>query len=187
MSACNSEALCYTRFAENRANISKQDRYSNVKASSCNYCCRGKAASITYSECVLVALGIQHAMRMRHIVIYRPVQLYHIFPHYLTNGRICRKEKLLNIKYVFWFSLQLLSETFLISRRTERDMIKNVSWCSYKVPVNLDIYERSSNFLNGFSKNVQIPNFIKIRPCGLTDMTRLVVVFRKFANASKNC
>jgi len=26
--------------------------------------------SITYSECVFIALDIQHAMRVRHIVIY---------------------------------------------------------------------------------------------------------------------
>ena len=42
------------------------------------------------------------------------------------KGTISEK-MLLNTKCVFWFSLQLLSETFLILRRTERDMIKNVS------------------------------------------------------------
>jgi len=34
-----------------------------------NHCSRGKEVSISYSECVFVALGIQHAMPMSHIVI----------------------------------------------------------------------------------------------------------------------
>jgi hypothetical protein len=36
----------------------------NIEACSHNYCCHGKAISIAYSECVSVALVIQHAMRM---------------------------------------------------------------------------------------------------------------------------
>jgi hypothetical protein len=49
------------------------------------------------------------------------------------------------------------------------------------------------NFLDRFPKNIQIPNLIKIRPVGAellhadgrTDM-KLIVDFRKFANAPKN-
>jgi hypothetical protein len=41
----------------------------NIVARSRNHCCRGKAANITYSECVSVALLIQHAKRMRHIIL----------------------------------------------------------------------------------------------------------------------
>jgi hypothetical protein len=44
------------------------------------------------------------------------------------------KQMLLNIKCVFWFSLQVLSETFLIGK-TEWVMIINVYWSSRKVPV----------------------------------------------------
>ena len=46
--------------------------YCNVndEARSSNNCCSGKALSITYYECVFVALLTQHAMRMHHIVIY---------------------------------------------------------------------------------------------------------------------
>jgi hypothetical protein len=41
----------------------------SIEARSRNHCCYGKAISITYSECVSVAVGLQHAMRMRRIVI----------------------------------------------------------------------------------------------------------------------
>jgi hypothetical protein len=48
------------------------------------------------------------------------VRLYNILPHYLKNGTVFGK-KLLNIKCVIWFSLKLLSDTFLILRRNQ--------WC----------------------------------------------------------
>ena len=65
-----------------------------------NHYCSRKAISITYSECVSVALGIQHAMCMRHNCHLWPVWLNRIFPPYLTNGTIFKK-KLLNTKCVF--------------------------------------------------------------------------------------
>jgi hypothetical protein len=56
----------------------------------------------------------------------RPLWLHHIFPHYLIRGAIFGK-KLLNTKCVFWFSLQLLFETFLILRIIQRDIVINVN------------------------------------------------------------
>jgi hypothetical protein len=41
----------------------------NTEALSCNHYCCGKAINITYSECMSVAVGIQHAKRMRTILL----------------------------------------------------------------------------------------------------------------------
>jgi hypothetical protein len=54
-----------------------------------------------------------------------PVWLSHLFPHYPINGLITRM-KSLNIKCVFWFSLQLLSETFLSLKNMWWDIVTNV-------------------------------------------------------------
>jgi hypothetical protein len=80
----------------------KQDRHytyqRNNEARSCNHCCSGKAISITYTERLSVAFAIKHAARMRHIVIWGPVRLYSIFPHYLINGIKKKKKKVINHK-----------------------------------------------------------------------------------------
>jgi len=83
-----------------------------------------------------------------------------------------------------------MSETFLI-RRTERGMIKEVYWSPCKVPFFSCQSLKKLNFLDRFSKNIYISNFMKIRLLGAecsrrTDL-KLIVAFRSFANAPKTC
>ena len=53
----------------------------------------------------------------------------------------------------------MLSETFLILRRIERDIIVKVHWYSCKMPIILVSFEWKLNFLDTFSKNFQITKF----------------------------
>jgi len=76
----------------------------------------------------------------------------HFFFHIISNCTIFEKKSYLVMKYMFWFSHQILYDTFLILRRIERDVIKNVYWSSCKVTDILVRFLWNLNLLNRFSK-----------------------------------
>ena len=51
---------------------------------------RGHDISITYSDCVFIALGMQYVMHMGHFILpsVACLVLYHILPHYLLKTRL---------------------------------------------------------------------------------------------------
>ena len=124
----------------------------------------GKAVSITQPVCAFAGLCYPPSNTCGPYLSPAPLYKF-FFPRYLLNCTIFEK-MLLNIKCLFRFSLQMLSETFFILRITERDMIKNVYRSSCKVPVILVRFLWNLGHLNSFSKNTQISNFMKIRPVG---------------------
>ena len=112
--------------------------------------------------------------------------------------------ELLITKYVFWLFPHLLFETFLILRRIQWDIIINVRKSSRIIPVILGRF-----FSTGVSEKILITHshlasrwpvlgwtlpFIKCNEntssgsrCSIqTDMTRLTVALRNFANAPKS-
>ena len=98
----------------------------NMETRFFNRCCSGKTTNITYSECAFVALGIQHAMRMRDIVICGlpdSTVFFHIISYKVG---LSGKKMIEHNKYVLIFSATFFTETFFNLGRTERDMIRNV-------------------------------------------------------------
>ena len=139
-----------------------------------------------YSERVSVALDIQQAMEMR------PVVICGLFGSTVNCSNLTKKKKNSEHEMCVSFSVQGLSEIFLILERIMRDMIKNISYSSCKVTLIFVSYQRVLNILCRFSKNTQISNFIKSHPVRLkllqrTGMMKLRVALRSFANAPKNC
>jgi hypothetical protein len=166
---------------------------------SSNHCYSGKVVWIAYYVCTFsLSFPTWKAHAPCYIVICDLSGSTEFFPHYLINGKIFGK-KLLNVKFLFWFTVQTLSETFLLLRRIRKYVIINMCRFSYKIPGILVRLSRNLSFLDRFSKNTPMRKFIKVRPVGTeifyadretdgktdgrTDMTKLIIAFLPMPNS----
>jgi len=78
--------------------------WRNIEIRSCNHCGSVKAVSVKSYECVSIALffSMKFLCALFHCHLCS-VRLYHVLTLYLTYETIFEKQKLLNIKFVFYF------------------------------------------------------------------------------------
>ena len=127
--------------------IAREEIYIN--ALSRNYRYRGRSKSLTYSECVSAAFVIQHAQRCA--ILYCdlwPPRLYCFFHIISKKGHNFRKKNYLTQNACFDFLYNFFSEIFLILRRNERYMIKNVYDFHVKCTLLLSDFNRLNPELN---------------------------------------
>ena len=96
--SCTRQAVCYKVILRRVLQASLQwrsNRYYKFWVCHCSLSCAACKAHVPYCNYLWI------------------VELYHIFPHYLTKGKILGK-KLLNVKCVLWFSARRLYKIFLI-------------------------------------------------------------------------
>jgi len=110
--------------------------WRKVKVPSLNNYCRSEAINITYAECVSVAFIIQHAKRMRRIILSSmacfPLQYFST----LSDIRQDFRKKVVGHIMCAVIFLKALSEIRLTLRIIQRDIIINVRISSRKSPVN---------------------------------------------------
>jgi hypothetical protein len=98
---------------------------------------------------MFIALGIQDAMRMHHIVICG-LPRSTVFFHIISQTARFKKKTVTGHKMCVLISPQLFSETFLILRRNKRDMIK-MCWPSCKIILFILVNDQlDALFLNVF-------------------------------------
>jgi hypothetical protein len=109
----------------------------------------------------------------------------------LSHKQHYYQKKLLNTKCVFWPSLQLLCETFLIPRITKRDIIINVRTSSRNVRYSCQVLMKFEFSLRIFEKcacQILWPPIqwgpSSLRADGETGVTKLMADFHSFAKSA---
>jgi len=132
-------------------------------------------------------------MRMRPIVLSYAKCL--ALPYFSTLSHKMQdlRKKLLKLKFFLLFSLQILSETFLILRRIQRDIVTNVRSIHVKYRLLMPDLNESRIVSRYIIKILKYQFSWKFllweQSCscrqtyGRTDTTQLTVAFRNFMNA----
>jgi hypothetical protein len=108
--------------------------YGSIEALSLSYFCSSKAKYIANYECVFVALGIQHAMRMSSITFpYTACPSLPYFSVLFHTGHDFRINVIQHTMCVLIFSTNFY-EKCVILRIIQRDTVINVGRSSSKVP-----------------------------------------------------
>jgi hypothetical protein len=100
--------------------------------------------------CVRAVLLIQHSTRMRHIVTLFVASLAPPYFSTLSHKRRDFREKVTEHKMRMLIFYTNFVQTFLILRRTLRDIVINVIIYSCKVPFLIVGFQRNWNFLDSF-------------------------------------
>jgi len=117
----NSLSLPYTLQNVHQTKQGRQSTYNrNTVARSCNHCCSWNAISITYSECLFVALGIQQAKRMSRIVLSSVACLALVYSSTLSHKRHTFRKTLLN--FLDTFSKNTRISYFMKIRSVEAEL-----------------------------------------------------------------
>jgi predicted histidine transporter YuiF (NhaC family) len=114
--------FCLHEMLNKTGNIRTNERNSEVRSR--NHCCREKAKSITYSDCESVAFVIQHAQRMRRVILSSVASLALLYFTTLSlKWHDFREKKITEHKMRIFISLKHLSKTFIILRKIQRAII----------------------------------------------------------------
>jgi hypothetical protein len=166
--------------------------WRNIEARSRNQYYRGRAINITYFECVSVALVIQHAKHMRRIILSSATCLAIPYFTTLSHKRHDFREKVIEHKiYVLIFSTTFVQNISHSKNNWERYYHKCTLVFVYCTLYSCEILMKADFFQQVFEKyaNIKFNGILssgsRVVPCGQTDMTKLIVAFRNFANAPK--
>ena len=204
---------CYDWFEFTGRCLSYLNKTGNVRKSEarlCNHCYRGKEASVTYSECLSVALVIQHTNRMPRITICG-LSGFTKFFHLISWTALFSGEKVIEYKmcvviictaFVRYSLSYTVCPIHFVRYISHSNKNSTRCYCKFAEVLMLVILVRAwtLNFLNRFTinrhKNATIGT--RVIPCGWTDgrtdrrtdrqrgMTKILVAVRNFANDPKN-